>query len=75
MRFQAPLLHHCVTEHRRAERDHLVSAFLFKHKPWQCPFGHSLAPGRPQTVGWKPCICAWPVAAAAPPLASDTLGG
>ena len=21
------------------------------------PHGHSLAPGRLQTVGWKPCIC------------------
>ena len=35
-----------------------MSASLFKHKPEQCPFGHSLARGRPQTVGWKPCICA-----------------
>ena len=30
---------------------------LFKHKPQQCPFGHSLTPGRPQTIGWKPCVC------------------
>jgi hypothetical protein len=40
-----------------AGQDHLVSVFLFKHKPEQCPFGQSLAPGRPQTVGWKPYIC------------------
>lgn len=35
-----------------------MSASLFKRRPEQCPFGHSLALGRPQTVGWKPCICA-----------------
>ena len=42
---------------RQAGHDDLVSASLFKHRPAQCPFGHSLALGRPQTVGWKPCIC------------------
>jgi hypothetical protein len=30
---------------------------LFAHRPQQCPFGHSLAPGSPQLVGWQPCIC------------------
>jgi hypothetical protein len=25
--------------------------------PSKCPFGHSLAPGGPQAVGWKPCVC------------------
>lgn len=39
------------TKGRRAGQDDLVSAFLFKHRPEQCPFGHSVAPGRPQTVG------------------------
>ena len=33
-----------------------MSASLFKHRPAQCPFGHSLALGKPQNVGWKPCI-------------------
>ena len=50
--------HNPVTEDRRVGHDHLVFASLFKHKPEQCPFGHSLAPGRPQIVGWKPYICA-----------------
>jgi len=45
------------TEVRQAGQDDLVSASLFKHRPEQCPFGHSLALGRPQTAGWKPCIC------------------
>lgn len=31
---------------------------LFEHRPEQCPFGHSVAPGRPQRIGWMPCICA-----------------
>jgi hypothetical protein len=31
---------------------------LFEHRPERCPFGHSLAPGMPQLVGWKPCQCA-----------------
>ena len=31
---------------------------LFEHRPEQCPFGHSVAPGMPQRVGWMPCICA-----------------
>jgi hypothetical protein len=31
---------------------------LFGHRPEQCPFGHSVAPGMPQRVGWMPCICA-----------------
>ena len=30
---------------------------LFDHRPERCPFGHSLARGMPQRVGWKPCIC------------------
>src|SRR6266699_5966394 len=30
---------------------------LFAHKPEQCPYGHSLAPGRPQKISWMPCIC------------------
>lgn len=30
---------------------------LFANRPLRCPFGHSLARGRPQSVGWKPCIC------------------
>jgi hypothetical protein len=45
-----------IESNRQAGQDQLVVASLFKHKPEQCPFGHSLAPGRPQTVGWKPCI-------------------
>jgi hypothetical protein len=31
---------------------------LFEHRPEQCPFGHSVAPGMPQRIGWMPCICA-----------------
>jgi len=31
---------------------------LFANRPERCPFGHSLARGMPQSVGWKPCICA-----------------
>jgi hypothetical protein len=31
---------------------------LFASKPQRCPFGHSLARGKPQQVGWTPCICA-----------------
>jgi hypothetical protein len=45
------------TEASQAGQDHLVSVYLFNHKPEQCPFGHSLVRGRRQTVGWKPCIC------------------
>ena len=30
---------------------------LFEHGPERCPFGHSVAPGRPQRIGWMPCIC------------------
>jgi hypothetical protein len=30
---------------------------LFAHRPERCPFGHSLAKGKLQRVGWKPCIC------------------
>jgi hypothetical protein len=30
---------------------------LFEHRPDRCPFGHSVAPGMPQRVGWMPCIC------------------
>ena len=30
---------------------------LFANRPEQCPFGHSLARGMPQRVGWKPCLC------------------
>jgi hypothetical protein len=30
---------------------------LFASRPDICPFGHSLARGMPQQVGWKPCIC------------------
>ena len=26
-------------------------------KPRACPFGHSLAPGQPHTVGWRSCAC------------------
>ena len=56
--------HNPMTEDHQAGKDRLVSASLFERKPEQCPFGHSLAPGRPQTVG-KPCICtpAWEAAA------------
>ena len=35
-----------------------MSVPLFAHRPERCPFGHSLARGAPQSVGWKPCICA-----------------
>jgi hypothetical protein len=31
---------------------------LFAHRPERCPFGHSLALGSPQRVGWEPCLCA-----------------
>jgi len=31
---------------------------LFAHRPERCPFGHSLALGKPQRVGWTPCLCA-----------------
>jgi hypothetical protein len=31
---------------------------LFEYRPERCPFGHSVAPGMPQRVGWMPCICA-----------------
>jgi hypothetical protein len=34
-----------------------MSVPLFEHRPARCPFGHSLARGKPQRVGWKPCIC------------------
>ena len=34
-----------------------MSVRLFAHRPEQCPFGHSLARGEPQRVGWKPCQC------------------
>jgi hypothetical protein len=30
---------------------------LFANKPECRPFGHSLARGRPQKIGWMPCIC------------------
>jgi hypothetical protein len=30
---------------------------LFANKPERCPFGHSLARGKPQKIGWMPCIC------------------
>jgi hypothetical protein len=46
-----------MTEGLHAGQDHRVPTSLFKHKPEQCPFGHSLARGRPQTVSWKPCLC------------------
>lgn len=35
-----------------------MPASLFTHKPEHCPYGHSLAPGKPQKVSWMPCICA-----------------
>jgi hypothetical protein len=31
---------------------------LFENRPEQCPYGHSLALGQPQRVGWMPCLCA-----------------
>jgi hypothetical protein len=34
-----------------------MSVPLFEHRPVRCPFGHSLARGKPQRIGWKPCIC------------------
>jgi len=30
---------------------------LFANRPERCPFGHSLARGKPQRIGWKPCLC------------------
>jgi hypothetical protein len=36
----------------------VMSVSLFAHKPQRCPFGHSLARGMPQRVGWMPCLCA-----------------
>jgi hypothetical protein len=35
-----------------------MSAALFEHRPESCPYGHSLALGRPMKVGWMPCVCA-----------------
>jgi hypothetical protein len=35
-----------------------MPVLLFAHRPQRCPFGHSLAVGSPQLVGWQPCICA-----------------
>jgi hypothetical protein len=34
-----------------------MPASLFAHKPERCPFGHSLARGKPQKISWMPCIC------------------
>jgi hypothetical protein len=34
-----------------------MSAPLVAHKPEHCPFGHSLACGKPQKISWMPCIC------------------
>ena len=31
---------------------------LFANRPARCPFGHSVALGMPQRVGWQPCLCA-----------------
>jgi hypothetical protein len=36
----------------------LVPAPLFENRPERCPYGHSLALGQPQLIGWTPCICA-----------------
>jgi hypothetical protein len=49
--------HLLMTEGHQAWARSFVPADLFKHKPEQCPVGHSLARGTPQTIGWKPCIC------------------
>lgn len=38
--------------------DHRVPGPLFDDRPVRCPFGHSLARGKPQRIGWKPCLCA-----------------
>jgi hypothetical protein len=37
--------------------DYRMSTPLFALKPESCPYGHSLAPGRPQKISWMPCIC------------------
>jgi len=34
-----------------------MSVPLFANRPERCPFGHSLARGKPQRVGWTPCVC------------------
>ena len=34
-----------------------MSVPLFANRPARCPFGHSLAKGTPQRVGWQPCLC------------------
>ena len=34
-----------------------MPAPLFACKPARCPFGHSLARGKPQKISWMPCIC------------------
>jgi hypothetical protein len=34
-----------------------MSAPLFPSRPERCSFGHSPAPGAPQRIGWKPCLC------------------
>ena len=33
-----------------------MPAPLFARKPERCPFGHSLARGKPQKISWMPCI-------------------
>jgi hypothetical protein len=35
-----------------------MAVSLFPNKPNHCPYGHSLAPGKPQKVSWLPCMCA-----------------
>jgi hypothetical protein len=35
----------------------LDACSLLARKPERCPFGHSLARGKPQQISWMPCIC------------------
>ncbi|MDQ2811509.1 MAG: hypothetical protein M3Z75_06425 [Actinomycetota bacterium] len=34
-----------------------MSVPLFANKLERCPYGRSLARGKPQKIGWTPCIC------------------
>jgi hypothetical protein len=47
-----------LTRTRSSGHDHRMPVPLFAHKPEQCPYGHSLAPGMPQAISWMLCICA-----------------
>jgi hypothetical protein len=46
-----------MTETGSSGHDLRMPVPLFANKPEHCPFGHSLARGKPQKIGWTPCIC------------------